>query len=623
MYTIKAPVAGLKRLETLWFQLTGTLCNLQCTHCFISCGPKNKTHEMITADTIQWYLKEASTLGVKEFYFTGGEPFLHPQIVDVIKETLNFGTTTILSNGTLITQKVAQEFNQISRNSKYKLEFRISLESPVEAENDQIRGHGSFQRTIKGIQALLNAGFNPIITTADWTKYGKFAKETDADFGSLIGFLRAPQLRLKKLPIVLLGRCAELIRPYHESERVTEKCFDNFDINNLQCATSRIVTSKGVYVCPILINDQNAWMGWTLNESLKSYTMESHACYTCRTSGLTCKNDDSHLYETDISQNSEDIKAIRKDTVRKSVNKFYSTAAVQSQQELCCPTTYDSADVSHIPREILNISYGCGSPVTLAQIESGESVLDLGSGGGVDCFIASKMAGERGRVVGVDMTDEMLAKANASRDSVAKKLGFDNVRFVKGFLEEIPLTNECIDVVTSNCVINLSDQKEKVFQEIFRVLRKGGRFVISDIFSDREVPLSMKQNNKLWSECISGAITEAAFVNKIKSLGFYGLEVINRYPYKEVDGFQFYSITIKAYKYKKSKECVYRGQYATYKGPFSFVSDDGHTYPVGIPVEVCTDTAWKLLNPPYKGMFILTDIQNPGTEKTCGPKCCE
>jgi len=623
VYTIKAPVAGLKRLETLWFQLTGTLCNLQCTHCFISCGPKNKTHEMITADTIQWYLKEASTLGVKEFYFTGGEPFLHPQIVDVIKETLNFGTTTILSNGTLITQKVAQEFNQISRNSKYKLEFRISLESPVEAENDQIRGHGSFQRTIKGIQALLNAGFNPIITTADWTKYGKFAKETDADFGSLIGFLRAPQLRLKKLPIVLLGRCAELIRPYHESERVTEKCFDNFDINNLQCATSRIVTSKGVYVCPILINDQNAWMGWTLNESLKSYTMESHACYTCRTSGLTCKNDDSHLYETDISQNSEDIKAIRKDTVRKSVNKFYSTAAVQSQQELCCPTTYDSADVSHIPREILNISYGCGSPVTLAQIESGESVLDLGSGGGVDCFIASKMAGERGRVVGVDMTDEMLAKANASRDSVAKKLGFDNVRFVKGFLEEIPLTNECIDVVTSNCVINLSDQKEKVFQEIFRVLRKGGRFVISDIFSDREVPLSMKQNNKLWSECISGAITEAAFVNKIKSLGFYGLEVINRYPYKEVDGFQFYSITIKAYKYKKSKECVYRGQYATYKGPFSFVSDDGHTYPVGIPVEVCTDTAWKLLNPPYKGMFILTDIQNPGTEKTCGPGCCE
>ena len=127
------------------------------------------------------------------------------------------------------------------------------------------------------------------------------------------------------------------------------------------------------------------------------------------------------------------------------------------------------------PQEVLNISYGCGSPVTLAQIELGESVLDLGSGGGMDCFIASKMAGERGGVVGIDMTDEMLLKANASRESVAKELGFDNVRFIKGFLEEIPLVNECIDVVTSNCVINLSDQKEKVFQGDIQGIEKRGQ----------------------------------------------------------------------------------------------------------------------------------------------------
>ncbi len=270
---------------------------------------------MITVDTIRWYLKEASTLGVKEFYFTGGEPFLHPQIVDIIKETLNFGTTTILSNGTLITQKVAQEFNQIARISKYKLEFRISLDSPVEAENDQIRGHGSFQRTVNGIRSLLHAGFNPIMTTTDWSKYGKFAQETDAGFRSLVCSLSAPQLRLKILPLVLMGRCAELIRPYHEDERVTEKCFDNFDINSLQCASSRIVTSKGVFVCPILINDTKAWMGWTLNESLIPYTMESTACYTCRTFGLTCKNDDSVSYETRLSQNDEEVKVIEKENV--------------------------------------------------------------------------------------------------------------------------------------------------------------------------------------------------------------------------------------------------------------------------------------------------------------------
>ncbi|MBI2472900.1 MAG: methyltransferase domain-containing protein [Planctomycetes bacterium] len=617
------PRVGLKQLETLWFQLTGTMCNLQCTHCFISCGPKNKTHEMLTTDTVRWYLKEASTLKVKEYYFTGGEPFLHPQLADIIKETLNFGPATILSNGTLITQEVAHNLNQISRSSRHKLGFRISLESSVDAENDRIRGHGSFQKAVKGTHALLHAGFNPIITTADWAKHGEVIKGTDEEFMALARSLNAPQLKLKKLPLVLLGRCAELIRPYSESERVTGECFDDFDINNLQCASSRIVTSKGVFVCPILINDPKAWMGWTLKESFVPYTMESPACYTCRISGLTCKNNDLHSYETGVPENIKDIKTIRKDTVRKSVNKFYADAAIQPKKELCCPTTYDSADLSHIPQDILNISYGCGSPVTLAQIESGESVLDLGSGGGVDCFIASKIVGEKGCVIGVDMTEEMLGKADASRGFVAKKLGFDNVRFIKGFLEEIPLANECIDVVTSNCVINLSGHKEKVFQEIFRILRNGGRFVISDIFSDREVPASMKQDNKLWSECISGAITEVAFVNTIKAIGFYGLEVINRYFYKVVEGYQFHSITVKAYKYKKSKECMYIGQYATYKGPFSFVSDDdGHTYFVGIPVEVCTDTAWKLLNPPYKGMFTLSDGQNIDVEKPCGPKCC-
>jgi len=591
----------------LWFQVTGTHCNLQCAHCFISCGPKNKTHEMITVDTIQWYLKEAATLGVKEFYFTGGEPFLHPQIADILQEALKYGPTTVLSNGTLITDGLSQTLAQVSRISKHKLEFRVSLESFIEEENDQIRGMGSFKRATRGIQSLVHAGFNPIITVADWSKYGKFTKEMAEGFQSLERSLNIPQLRLKKLPLVLLGRCAEFVRPYDESERVTEKCFDNYPMDNLQCATSRIVTSKGVFVCPILIAAPKAWMGWTLGESLGSYTMESPACYTCRTSGLTCKN--------------EYLEA--KDIVRESVNEFYATAAIQPQKELCCPSNYTPADLSHIPPEVLNISYGCGSPVTQANIEPGESVLDLGSGGGIDCFIAAKMVGEQGQVIGIDMTDEMLRNANASREIVARNLGFDNVRFMKGFLEEIPLADECVDLVTSNCVINLSAQKEKVFLEIFRVLKTGGRFVISDIVSDREVPVSMKRDKILWSECISGAITETEVFNITKKIGFYGLEIINRSLYKEVNGFKFYSVTARGYKYMKSPECKYTGQYAIYKGPFSSISDDDdHTYPMGIPIEICTDTAWKLSNPPYKGMFLISNLQNTDVKIACGPKCC-
>lgn len=547
-------------------------------------------------------------LGVKEFYFTGGEPFLHPHIVDILQESLKYGQTTVLSNGTLITEDISQTLAQVSRTSKHKLAFRVSLESFIEEENDQIRGEGAFKMAIRGIQSLTHAGFNPIITVADWSKYGKFTKETAEELQLLERSLNIPQLRLKKLPLVLLGRCAEFVRPYDEGERVTDQCFDNYPMDNLQCTTSRIVTSKGVFVCPILIDDPKAWMGRTLQESLNPYTMESPACYTCRTTGLTCKN------EADDA----------KDAVRKSVNEFYAAAAIQPQKELCCPTSYNAADISHIPLEALNISYGCGSPVTQANIKSGENVLDLGSGGGIDCFIAAKMAGEQGQIIGVDMTDEMLRNANATREIVARNLGYNNVRFMKGFLEEIPVTDECVDLVTSNCVINLSAQKEKVFQEIFRVLKAGGRFVISDIVSDREVPVSMKQDKKLWGECISGAITEAEFFNITRKVGFYGLEIVNRYLYKEVDGFTFYSITARGYKFKKSKECVYTGQYAIYKGPFSNVSDDdGHTYPVGMPIEICTDTAWKLSNPPYEGMFILSGgMQSKDVKTACGPKCC-
>lgn len=573
---------------------------------------------MLQIEVIRQYLNEGTVLGAREFYFTGGEPFLHPQVTDIVKLALDYGPTTVLSNGTLITGDIAQTLSRISCQSKYTLELRISLESYEENENDRIRGKGSFKGAIKGIRALQQAGFSPIITTAEWSKYGILNEGTEENIRSLFNFFTMPEVRLKRLPLVLLGRCSELIRPYQASERVTGRCFDGYPMDNLQCTTSRIVTDKGVFVCPVLINDPKAWMGCSLKESMRPYVMESPACYTCRTSGLICKNDDVPVLKSDTSGES-------KNTMRRSVHTFYAIAADKPQKELCCPASYNPADVSHIPQEILDISYGCGSPVTLANIGSGEYMLDLGSGGGVDCFIAAKSVGKTGRIIGVDMTDEMLMNANAAREIVARNLGFDNVRFVKGFLEEIPLRDDCVDLVTSNCVVNLSSHKEKVFQEIFRVLKSSGRFVISDIVSERDIPLFMRQNKKLWSECISGAITETEFIDITKAAGFYGLEIVNRNLYREAEGFRFYSVTVRGYKYRKLNECKYIGQYAIYKGPGKSISDDdGHTYPVGVPIEICTDTAWKLSNPPYKGMFLLSDVlqSDREPEKSCSPECC-
>ena len=152
------------------------------------------------------------------------------------------------------------------------------------------------------------------------------------------------------------------------------------------------------------------------------------------------------------------------DVSREDVRNFYSKAAVSAQESLCCPTQYDAADLSHIPEEVRAISYGCGSQVNRASIRPGETVVDLGSGGGIDCFIAAKLVGESGKVFGIDMTDEMLKVAQTNAIPVAENLGYNNVEFKKGFLEAIPLQDQSVDLVTSNCVINLSTNKKAVFE---------------------------------------------------------------------------------------------------------------------------------------------------------------
>ena len=309
---------------------------------------------------------------------------------------------------------------------------------------------------------------------------------------------------------------------------------------------------------------------------------------------------------------------------REDVKEFYAKAALTSQPSLCCPTVYEAVDISHIPVDVMKISYGCGSPVSKASIKEGERVVDLGSGGGIDCFIASKTAGKSGKIIGIDMTEEMLSRAEKSRKYVERNLGYSNIEFRKGLLEDIPVNSDSVDVIISNCVINLSPSKHKVFEEIYRLLKSHGRFVISDIVSDKEVPEDMQADEKLWGECVSGAVTQQNLMNIARNAGFYGVSMEHDYVWKEAKGIKFSSITFRGWKFIKSKECVYIGQYAIYKGPFQKVSDDdGHTYPIGEPVEVCTDTVLKLTNPPYTGDFLIVDSSKKGDVIIeCGPKCC-
>jgi ubiquinone/menaquinone biosynthesis C-methylase UbiE len=327
---------------------------------------------------------------------------------------------------------------------------------------------------------------------------------------------------------------------------------------------------------------------------------------------------------------------------RSSVEKRYADAAKQQEAALCCPVEYDRKYLEVIPDEVIEKDYGCGDPSK--WVKAGETVLDLGSGTGKICFIAAQVVGAAGKVIGVDMTDDMLEVANRNAPIVADRIGFSNVEFRRGRIQDLgldldrleqalqanPVANaadflnldvvaeelrmkhpliesDSIDVVVSNCVLNLvePEQKPKLFREIFRVLKKGGRAVISDIVSDEPVPLEMRQDAELWSGCISGALTEQGFLQAFEDAGFYGIELVKfeAQPWQTVEGVEFRSVTVQAYKGKQGP-CFEHNQAVVYQGPFkSVLDDDGHRFDRGVRTAVCDKTFNLLQSGPYAGLF--------------------
>ena len=333
-------------------------------------------------------------------------------------------------------------------------------------------------------------------------------------------------------------------------------------------------------------------------------------------------------------------------TVESIVADRYSSAANAPEAALCCPVDYDPRYLRQIPEEIIEKDYGCGDPSR--HVKEGETVLDLGSGGGKICYIAAQIVGERGRVIGVDMNDDMLALARGYQDEMASRLGYGNVSFLKGRIQDLTLDrnrldawlpehpvldeaslrrfeehvaterrdhplidSDSVDVVLSNCVLNLVDDAQKVhlFGEIFRVLRRGGRAAISDIVADEPVPADLKQDDTLWSGCISGAMEECAFVNAFVNAGFYGVEIVKRdaEPWQTVAGIEFRSVTVVAYKGKEGA-CWDHNEALIYKGPFSRVTDDdGHTFVRGERTAVCRKTYEIFSREPYAEQFERVD----------------
>ena len=229
------------------------------------------------------------------------------------------------------------------------------------------------------------------------------------------------------------------------------------------------------------------------------------------------------------------------------VKNLYDDAAREPQADLCCPQEYLHEDTAHIPPEALANRYGCGSPLGIAVPRAGEVAVDLGSGSGVDCFVAAKKVGPTGRIIGIDFSDEMLKISRQYGKKVAENLGYDIVEFHRGKIYGIPLPNEIADIVVSNCVINLCDDIIQVFKEVYRVLKIGGRFAISDIVSERETVNGLKEDTELRAKCF-GYNTLENYMNSIETAGFKGVTIKKLSYWKKEKENDFYSVTLKGYK---------------------------------------------------------------------------
>ncbi len=751
-YLGRSAYLDTERLQELWVQVND-FCNLSCGHCLVSSGPDRQ--QGLPTERITGAIDQAVALGAERLFFTGGEPLARPDILELIDwvVTTHQRELVLLTNGTLFTGERLERLTELAADANTPrasgkpggrlgtsasgrgLRIQISLDGPTAEINDPIRGAGTFQRILDGVDTAVAAELRPTLT----------ATILRHNLGSLDDIVRlASDHDVRNVHLlwphrrgrVLDGNLADLptaeeilvaVRKARVAATELGVSIDNIEEFRLRLDGTPgikndlagagwnslcLYTDGNLYpsasmagVTELRCGDlaeqslETIWKTSAVCRDLREATVERKPlCRSCSLRFLCGGGDVEHgywpaaaggehrraafvahdpyceLYKglasdtlTDLvrdgrmavqprsgydrpvvirgmgEQTLHDEDAIVRtthsacvlseevlDRSRLTVREFYGDAAEKPQAELCCPVQPDAADLEHIPSEVVERFYGCGSPVTAASLAPGEAMVDLGSGAGIDCFIAAKRVGAEGRVYGIDMTDQMLSVARECQPQVAEALGYDAVEFRKGYLEEIPVADGVADVVTSNCVINLSADKPRVFREIWRVLKDHGRLVVADIVSDQEVPSRMRADGQLWGECISGALTEEAFLAGLEKAGFYGVSVLKKSFWREVEGCTFYSVTVRGYKFEKKAGCAFVGQYAVYLGPQKAVVDEeGHLFPRGEAVEVCTDTAAKLSRAPYVGSFTIVDgptgsndITASANDTVCGPDCC-
>ena len=661
---IKCDSLRRSALSTLQVNM-GDLCNQSCAHCHIEASPqgKNVMLRKVVDDVLDFLRKNR----IKTLDITGGAPELNPNFDYLVESARPLVEELIArSNLTVLFEKDKEYLPDFFRLNKAHL--ICSLPCYTKENVDRQRGPGVFEKSIRALKLLNDAGF---------TKRKDL--QMDLVYNSLGAYLPGAQSSLEKdykkalkenygiefdrlltITNVAVKKFKDYLESNNEYERYSHVLENNFNpqtLENLMCRTFLSVGYDGrLYDC-----DFNLALGYGLKDregnfliidKLSPEDLEGRGiltgehCLACTAgSGSSCQGALAPESSVRVSrQHPSQAESLVRASARETVKEYYGKV-LKNQKDLktsaCCSTDAFpepmKSIIKNIEPEILDKFYGCGSP--LPPLLEGCQVLDLGSGTGRDVYIVSALAGERGFVTGVDMTDEQLEIARKYKDTQMKRFGFKrcNVDFKKGHIEDLKeagIEDNSQDVVISNCVINLSLDKQRVFSEIFRVLKPGGELYFSDVFADRRVPEEVRNDPVLYGECLGGAMYIEDFRRALRGMGCPDYRVTSKRKITIEDtriaskagNINFYSMTIRAFKLVDLEDiCEDYGQAAVYSGaiyglPHQFQLDDHHIFVTNKLLLVCGNTASMLSKTRYKKHFkIIGDRSIHCGPFPCGP----
>jgi AdoMet-dependent heme synthase len=282
---VHGPPVPFRWMETLWLQITGTLCNIACLHCFISCGPKATQIPMMSVEAVEEALLQGRDAGMRHVYFTGGEPFLHPDIQTLVGRALDVAALTVITNGILLDASAVQWLAAAFERSTHSLDVRVSLDGMTAAQNDPVRGRGTFEKIVASLRRLGAAGLCPVVTVVEH-EAGLEGGDARAQFLDFVRGLGIRQPRVKFLPLLRIGREERRSHPYREG--LADEPLPPVVESSLLCASGRCVTAQGVYTCPILVEDGSARLGATVAEAARPIRLGWKACQSCVLDGLRC-----------------------------------------------------------------------------------------------------------------------------------------------------------------------------------------------------------------------------------------------------------------------------------------------------------------------------------------------